>query len=179
MQGKFFASSVGFLEFASGAFSFCPGIWIMEKQYGSVFSLSDSSLSFLISPRCRFLRTPSSGLWSVATTKFSQPSTKWRADSNPKITANASPSRGTYLDSAGWVNLLPANTIFHPVEQQIEMMTSQVQYFCKSQKQMPFLEQYVARHLTLLGSNIRTPSVFLFSIAALDCSKTCCSWSSQ
>ena len=45
-KGNFFASPVGFLEFASGAFRFCPGIWIIEKRYGSVFSLSDSSLSF-------------------------------------------------------------------------------------------------------------------------------------
>ena len=51
-KGSFFASPVGFLEFASGAFSFSPGIWIIEKRYGSVvFSLSDSSLSFLISPK--------------------------------------------------------------------------------------------------------------------------------
>ena len=56
-KGKFFESSVGFLEFASGA-CFCPGIWIIEKRHGSVFSLSDSSLSFLISPRCRLLRNP-------------------------------------------------------------------------------------------------------------------------
>ena len=59
---SFFASTVGFLEFASGAFCFCPGRWIIEKRYGSFFSLSDSSLSFLIPPRCRLLRTPSSSL---------------------------------------------------------------------------------------------------------------------
>ena len=54
-KGSFFASSVGFLEFASGAFCFCPGICSIEKRYGSVSSLSDSSLSFLISPRCQLV----------------------------------------------------------------------------------------------------------------------------
>ena len=107
-RGSLFPSPVGFLEFASGAFCLRPGIWMMENLYGSVFSLSDSSLSFLMSPSYRLLRTPSSGLWSVATTKLSQPRTKCRADSSPYTTANASPSIGAYLDSAGCVNLLPA-----------------------------------------------------------------------
>ena len=84
---------------------------------------------------------------------------------------------GAYLDSAACVKLLLANTIFCPVEQQIGVMTSQVQYFCKSQKLMPLLDQSVARQDTFGVEYPATHSDFS-SIAALDCSKTCCSGSS-
>ena len=71
-----------------------------------------------MSSRALSARSFSSGLWSTATIKFSQPSTKWRALSKASATARASPSMGAYLDSAACVNLLPTRVIFHPSLQQ-------------------------------------------------------------
>ena len=43
--------------------------------------------------------------------------------------ARASPSIGVYLDSAGWVNLLPTKVIFHPCRQQKRSVDGHEQCF--------------------------------------------------
>ena len=58
--------------------------------------------------------------------RFLQPSTKYFASS---VTARASPSMGAYLDSAGWVNLLPTKVICQPRLQQNKSLEGQEQCF--------------------------------------------------
>lgn len=56
-------------------------------------------------------------------------STKYLALSKASATARASHYMGTYIDSAGWVNLLPTSVIFQPDVQQSESCPGHVQCF--------------------------------------------------
>ena len=85
------------------------------------------------------------------------PKTKCLALLRASATARASPSKGTYQDSAGWVNLLFIRVIFHPWWQQKRSADGHEQCFWKSQKPTPCQDQSVARHIGLLLSKILTP----------------------
>ena len=113
------------------------------------------------------------GLWSTATTRLEQPSTKCRALSSASATARASPSMGAYLDSAACVNLDPTRVTFHPSWQQNISWDGHWQCFWNSQYPTPSLLQSVARHVGHSLSNMRTPSLILDVISSLDASNAC------
>ena len=82
--GEVFCITRGFYEFASGVVCFCPGILMIEKCYDRVFFSAHSTSLFLMSPRCQMLRTPSSNLCSVATTKCSNRVRMWTPIHKPE-----------------------------------------------------------------------------------------------
>ena len=71
-----------------------------------------------MSSRHRSSKIFSSGLWSTAMIKLSQPNTKKRALSSASAIARASPSIGAYRDAAACVKRLPTSVTFQPVRQQ-------------------------------------------------------------
>ena len=92
---------VGCLDKVSGALFLTPGMWTIRKLYLSVFSFRFLSLVLLMWSSDLSPKILRSGLWSTATVRFLQPSTKYLALSKASVTARASPSMGAYLDSAG------------------------------------------------------------------------------
>lgn len=94
------------------------------------------------------------------------PSTKYLALF--KASATASPSLGAYLDSAGWVNLLPTSVIFQPDVQESESCPGHVQCFRNSQNPMPVFDQSLAKQVGLLRSNILTPCSIYLMMAFLE-----------
>ena len=125
-----------------------------------------------MSSRHRSQRTLSNGLWSTAKIKFSQHRTKKRALSKASATANASPSMGTYLGSAGCVKRLPTSVIFQPVRQQKGLTGVQSQCFWNNEYPMPCFDQSVAKQVGLDLSNIRTPFSISWMMAVFDSSKS-------
>ena len=113
------------------------------------------------------------GLWSAATTRLEQPSTKCQALSSASATARASPSMGAYLDSAACMNLDPTRVTFHPSWQQNTSWDGHWQCFWNSQYPTPSLFQSVARHVGRSLLDMRTPSLILDVISSLDTSNAC------
>lgn len=163
---------VGWRETAPAALWRTPGTWISLNLYRSVFSLRLRSRMLAILSKERSPRTLSSGLWSTAMIRFSQPRTKNRALSNASATAKASPSIRAYRDSAGCVNRLPTSVIFQPVWQQKGSVDWQLQCFWNNQNPRPVLDQSVARQVGFVLSKIRTPSSISLMITDFDSSNS-------
>ena len=104
-----------------------------------------------------------------------QPSTTYLALSKVQATAKASPTTGEYLDSAGLVNLDPANTRDQPSLQQVGVRMVQLHCFCSKQKPMPVLLQSVAKQVTFPMSKVFTPSSTALMIISLELLKVSCS----
>ena len=172
-------SQLGCLERLLGAQFRFPGMWCIVKRYRRVFSLRFRRQLFGMLSRDLLVNIPRSGLSSSAMMKFSQPSTKCLALSKASATARVSSLIGAYQDSSECVNRIPACTTFQPVWQQNGLMSLHEQCFWNNQKPIPILDQSVARHVGLLLSNMRTPSLISLMISRFDTSKICCSSSSQ
>ena len=139
----------GLRETLSAAAFLAPGTWTIRNRNRSVFSLRFRRRDFSMSCCDLSPNTLTSGLWSTAIIKLSQPRTKWRDFSSASTTASASPSIGAYLDSALLVNRLPTRVTRHPLVQHKGLMGWQSQCFCVSQKPIPDLLQSVARQVGL------------------------------
>ena len=67
-------SKIGVLLRASAIMLLLPGVHLTVKLYRTCFSLIRSSLALSMLCIC-LVKTPSSGLWSVCTSKFGNPLT--------------------------------------------------------------------------------------------------------
>ncbi len=102
----------GWRERASLVWFSAPRMYIIRNLYRR---LRFRSLVFGISSRDLSPNSFSRGLWSTATMRSLQPSSKWRALSKASATASASPSTGVYL---GCVKREPTSVTFQPPWQQ-------------------------------------------------------------
>ena len=150
-----------------------------SKQNQSVFSFNIKSLGFSMSPRDLSFKRPSNGLWSTASTRFSHPRTKCLDLYKASVTASNLPSTGLYHDSAGLVNLPPANTNFHPSLQHLGWISRQSHHFWSKKNPMSCLLQSVARQVFLFTSKYLTPLVTAFTISSLARSNFSTNWSSH
>merc|ERR1712127_559614 len=159
--------STGNLDMASATRCSFPGTWITVNLQRRVFCLRFKILGFSMSPSSLSPRIFSRGLWSTATTSISLPRVKCRVFWRAHATARASPSTGAYLDSAPVVNLLPARTVFQPLEQHPGAFASHLQYCWARWNPMPVLLQSVPREVVLFSSNDLTPFLMASSISFL------------
>jgi hypothetical protein len=126
-----FLDGDGWRDVASAARFDLPGRCAIAKCHGSVLCFSMNSLVLVITSSVRSPNILIKGLWSVTTTKSSQPWVKKHVCSRLQAMARASLSMGAYHYSAVAKNWEPASIMRHPSVQQSGNLDKQLQCFCR------------------------------------------------
>ena len=160
------------LDRLSGTTLALPGMCMGVKVKAMVFILKLSRRGFSRADRSwSGPRMARRGLWSTASKSWGCPRTNILHLSSAQAVAQASPSMGWYLLSAGEQNLLATMTVCHPVLQQRGVGgPSHSQHFCVSQHPMASLLQSVARAVGAFSLKFLTPTAHCLAISALDSS---------
>ena len=168
------------LDRLSGTTLALPGMCMGVKMKAMVYILKFSRRGFSRAARSwSGPRMASRGLWSTARS-WGWPRTSILHLSSAHAVAQASPSIGWYLLSAGEQNLLATMTVCHPVLQHRgDGGPSHSQYFCVNQHHMASLLQSVAKAVGALSLKFLTPTAHCLAISSFDSSKATSSSADQ